>query len=132
MDRTVFDAPEYENPKELCNKCPITDCDKPCARYTKLAIEIFEYTDIHKLLELNAPHRKVKTAAASIVGRGFRNEPIYEYDGEYHNLPEWSRVVGIPYSTLLARIRSGWSFKRVIEIPKGKPRRTFNNKQEAK
>lgn len=127
MDRQVIDSPEYWSPKELCRTCPITDCARPCKRYTKLAIQIFEAGSICRIAK-----RKVTSAEANIIGRGTHSEPIYEYNGEYHNLPEWARIVGIKTETLRARIRAGWSFKRCLEVPKGKPRRTFNKKQEAK
>lgn len=39
---------------------------------------------------------------------------IIEYNGESHGLAEWSHLTGINQTTLLSRIRSGWSVERTL------------------
>ena len=39
---------------------------------------------------------------------------LLEYGGESHGLREWSAITGINQTTLLSRIRSGWSVERTL------------------
>lgn len=38
------------------------------------------------------------------------------YNGETHTLKEWSRIIGISYSTLYQRYKYGWNIKRMLNI----------------
>lgn len=44
-----------------------------------------------------------------------RSNVLVEFNGDTHTLAEWSRVFGIPYSTLISRRKRGWSFARIAE-----------------
>jgi hypothetical protein len=40
------------------------------------------------------------------------------YNGELHTVAEWSRIVGVPYHTLLYRIiRHNWSVEKALTTP---------------
>lgn len=40
---------------------------------------------------------------------------VYTYNGETHNVTEWSEIVGIPANKIFCRLYNGWSFERAIE-----------------
>lgn len=42
---------------------------------------------------------------------------ILEYNGERKPLVEWANQAGLKYTTLLERLRRGWSIKDAIERP---------------
>ena len=46
-----------------------------------------------------------------------RNNHLIAYNGETHTLAEWAKITNIKPSTLLARIKSGWSVERVLTQP---------------
>lgn len=47
-----------------------------------------------------------------------RNNRTIEYNGEIHNLKQWSVISGIPYKVLHARLnRYGWDFEKAITQP---------------
>lgn len=39
------------------------------------------------------------------------------YNGETHNIKEWSKILGVSDKTLTGRIRRGWKLEDVITIP---------------
>jgi len=40
------------------------------------------------------------------------------FNGETHTLKQWSKIVGIPYPALLARVqRFGWSYDEALTTP---------------
>ena len=43
-----------------------------------------------------------------------RSNRNFTYNGETHNIKEWSELYSIPYKTLHNRIRSGWSIDRAL------------------
>lgn len=43
-----------------------------------------------------------------------RSNRIFTFNGETHNLKEWSNILGINYKKLHRRISSGWNFERAI------------------
>lgn len=43
-----------------------------------------------------------------------RNNIKLTYEGETHTLPEWSRILNLPYSTLADRLRKGKSIKEIL------------------
>lgn len=47
------------------------------------------------------------------------NNHIITYHGESKTMMEWSRILGMNYSTLRQRIRSGWSVDDAFEKPIG-------------
>lgn len=47
------------------------------------------------------------------------NNHLLTYKGETKTMMEWSRSLGINYTTLRRRIRAGWSVENAIEIPIG-------------
>jgi len=47
------------------------------------------------------------------------------YKGKSHTLAEWSRILGVSYSILQHRLRSGWSVEDAIEIVKLKANRKY-------
>lgn len=42
------------------------------------------------------------------------------YNHESHTLTEWSKIIGLPRTTLSNRIRLGWSIERALSEPSGK------------
>lgn len=40
---------------------------------------------------------------------------LYTYNGETHNVTEWSNIVGVSAKTIFSRLYNGWSFERAIE-----------------
>lgn len=43
---------------------------------------------------------------------------VYKYNGESHNIREWSRITGIPYGALYGRlVDMGWSIDRALTEP---------------
>jgi len=45
------------------------------------------------------------------------NNVVVEYDNEAHTIAEWSRIVGIKYTTLLNRIKKGWNVEKALTTP---------------
>lgn len=43
-----------------------------------------------------------------------RSNRLYTYNGETHNIMEWSKIYGIPYKLLHGRLRSGWDIERAL------------------
>ena len=43
-----------------------------------------------------------------------RSNHLLTYNGETHNVTEWSNLVGIPMKTLSSRIHSGWSIEQAL------------------
>lgn len=43
-----------------------------------------------------------------------RNTPHFEYGGKSMTISEWSQALGIPRSTILNRLKRGWSFDKAI------------------
>lgn len=50
-------------------------------------------------------------------GRNTRRLHLVTHKGETHSLAEWSRLTGINYSALCARIRRGWGPTRLLTEP---------------
>lgn len=44
-----------------------------------------------------------------------RNNHFIEYNNEVHTIAEWSRILGIKYSTLANRIQKGYDIEKVFE-----------------
>lgn len=55
-------------------------------------------------------------------GRNRRTNVLLTYKGETKTVAEWSEITGLYYSTIIERIRKGWSPEDVIE----KPKRAYN------
>lgn len=49
--------------------------------------------------------------------RNRRNSLFLSYRGQIRHLAEWAELTGIPYSTLWARLRAGWSIKKLLSHP---------------
>ena len=47
------------------------------------------------------------------------NNHLITYNGETHNISEWSKILNIKFSTLLARLNRGWSVEKTLTIPVG-------------
>ena len=45
-----------------------------------------------------------------------RTTPHFEYEGKSLTISEWSRESGIPRSTILNRMKRGWSFEKSITV----------------
>lgn len=43
-----------------------------------------------------------------------------EYQGEKHSVMEWSKILGIPHTTLYNRLRRGWEIDKIITTKKRK------------
>ena len=43
-----------------------------------------------------------------------RSNHLLTFNGETHNIAEWSSMLGIPYKTLHNRISTGWSIERAL------------------
>jgi hypothetical protein len=52
-----------------------------------------------------------------INNRNRSNNVFIEYDEQNKCLKEWSCIIGIDYSTLRSRLRSGWTVKEAFTIP---------------
>ena len=39
---------------------------------------------------------------------------VFTWNGETHNVTEWSHIVGIPATKIFCRLYNGWSFERAI------------------
>lgn len=51
-----------------------------------------------------------------------------EYNGETHNIMDWSRITGIPYGTLNSRIvKQGWPIERAMTEPVASRKKPKNN-----
>lgn len=46
-----------------------------------------------------------------------RSTHYLEYNGEIHSITEWSRVKGIPRTTIRNRLRRGWPIESVLTVP---------------
>lgn len=51
-----------------------------------------------------------------------RSSVIWEFQGEYHTIAEWSRILGVSASALYDRKNMGWEIERILTTPvrKGK------------
>lgn len=45
------------------------------------------------------------------------NVQLISFNGETHTIPEWSKITGINYKCLYARILAGWSTEDVFNKP---------------
>lgn len=52
--------------------------------------------------------------------RNKSNCRLMEFNGVTKTLSEWSRDIGIPYTTLQMRIKCGWDTDRILSTPKRK------------
>ncbi len=52
-----------------------------------------------------------------------RNNKIYEYKGEKHNLSEWASITGIDRDVLEKRLKNNWSVEKALSTPKRKKQR---------
>lgn len=43
-----------------------------------------------------------------------RNNHFLEYNGEIHTISEWSKITGIPRTTICNRIKYGWSIEKIL------------------
>ena len=43
------------------------------------------------------------------------NNSLYTYNGETHTISEWSTILGINYSTIISRLRRGWSDEEALK-----------------
>ena len=39
---------------------------------------------------------------------------VISFNGQSHNIKEWSEITGIPYQRLYMRLRNGWSVERAL------------------
>lgn len=46
--------------------------------------------------------------------RNRRNTVFIEFEGQKKSLSEWAEIVGIPWPTIKARIRRGWSVSEAL------------------
>jgi len=53
-------------------------------------------------------------ATAKEQGQNKRNNIILAFNGEAHCMNEWARITGIGITTLLQRLRHGWSAERTL------------------
>lgn len=44
-------------------------------------------------------------------------ERLLEYNGEIHNVTEWSKILGISYDTIYARFKKGWDVEKTFSTP---------------
>ena len=66
---------------------------------------------------------------APVMGSPFRTKLI-ECNGESYKLSDWSKKVGIKYSTLKSRIRNGWDIERVLFEPLATNNREYISREE--
>jgi hypothetical protein len=59
-----------------------------------------------------------------------RRTRLLTLDGESRTLAEWSRLLGIHHSTVLARIKGGWSEERALSVPVRKLTRNGSPSQQ--
>lgn len=48
------------------------------------------------------------------------NNHWINYNGEIHTMMEWSKIIGINYSTLRRRVNAGWDIKKAFTRPLGR------------
>lgn len=57
-----------------------------------------------------------------------RRNVLIEYNGEIHNIAQWSRITGIKYTIIRERIfKLGWPIEKALTIPNGAKRGEWNN-----
>lgn len=97
---------EMKDPPELihvCLTCKKADCDAGVCRDL--------YNKARVLAGLDPLPRRHKPKERKHRGQKFF------FNGEWHSLPEWSRIMDIDYSALISRLRGGWSIERALTIP---------------
>ena len=47
-----------------------------------------------------------------------RTNRVIDYNGEVHTISEWSKITGIPHSTLTYRLNSGWPAEKILSDSK--------------
>jgi hypothetical protein len=58
-------------------------------------------------------------APAELTGRNrYKSRPL-TYDGQTLKIAEWSKITGLPLTTLRARVANGWDTTRALTTPKG-------------
>ena len=45
------------------------------------------------------------------------NNHLITYNGETHNISEWSEILNIKFGTLFARLKRGWSIEKTLTMP---------------
>ena len=58
-------------------------------------------------------------ATRDIQANNTRANRIICYNGASHTMSEWSKILGIKYSTLAKRLYDGWSVEDAFENPVG-------------
>ena len=58
-----------------------------------------------------------KWASRQEQNNNARTNHLITFDGKTHTMSEWSRITGIPYTTLRSRRRRGWSAGRALTQP---------------
>ncbi len=53
-------------------------------------------------------------------GNNKRNNHVVEFNGERHNLSEWSRLLNINVHTITDRLRRDWTVEKTLTRPVGK------------
>lgn len=49
-----------------------------------------------------------------------RRNRYIRFNGEAHSVADWARITGIPYETLIARVKRGWTAERALMKAEGK------------
>src|SRR6185436_18255442 len=71
----------------------------------------------------NYEPNNVRWATTKEQGRNRGNNLVIEYQGRRQTLPDWAEEVGIPYGTIQARFRLGWTVEEALSIPVGARKR---------
>lgn len=67
---------------------------------------------------LNGWALNVRWATLIQQGRNQSTNHILEYKGESHCLSEWSEITGLPRTTIMNRVRDGWTVERILTHPR--------------
>lgn len=56
-------------------------------------------------------------ASRTVQSRNRRSLRLIDHNGQIHSVGEWAEITGIPYFTLMRRIKLGWSAERALTEP---------------
>ena len=134
----------WERMKERCNNPNFFAYDRYGGRGIKVCEEWLDYNVFRDWAlshgyDKDAEHRKCtidridnnkgyspdncRWVDQKAQNNNYSRNRVIEYNGEKHNVSEWSTITGIPYYTLMNRIRRGYTVEELFTIPVGGKRK---------
>ena len=134
----------WERMKERCNNPNSKAYDKYGGRGIKVCDEWLDYNNFRKWSLLNGYDKDAAFRECTIdridnnkgyspdncrwvdqkaQNNNYSRNRIIEYNGESHNLAQWSEITGLPYYILYNRVRRGYTVEELFEIPVGGKRK---------